>query len=337
MLRQVRRMANDARAEVTRELGPELKDISTWPTSTRATLVRKHLLEPLDLDDLDDLGRTGSTPARRDQAGARPSRGHAARRTTRTRPSGSAGPPGLRPSERPTRPRARWPSASRDLGQRQRPPGRPGGRAPAGGRSRRPRAAGCRAGSGRAAAPGRRSSRLSPSATAWPPPLPNTSIRSSQCGQGSQDMFSTTPAICWWVCSAMVPARSATSAAACCGVVTTSSSAGGTSWATEMAMSPVPGGQVHQQHVEVAPVDVGEELLQRAVQHRAAPHDRLVVGDEHADRDDLHVVGHRRQDHVLDLGGAALDAEHPRAPSGRRCRRPRRRPPARCGPSRRRG
>ena len=47
------------------------------------------------------------------------------------------------------------------------------------------------------------------------------------------------------------------------------------------------------------------------MQHRAAPHDRLVVGDEHADRDDLHVVRDRRQDHVLDLGGPALDAEHP--------------------------
>ena len=56
-------------------------------------------------------------------------------------------------------------------------------------------------------------------------------------------MFSITPAMRWWVCSAMVPARSATSAAACCGVVTTRSSAGGTSWATEIAMSPVPGGR----------------------------------------------------------------------------------------------
>ena len=35
-------------------------------------------------------------------------------------------------------------------------------------------------------------------------------------------------------------------------------------------------GQVEQQHVQVAPVDVGEELLQRAVQHRAAPHHRVL-------------------------------------------------------------
>ena len=99
-----------------------------------------------------------------------------------------------------------------------------------------------------------------------------------------------TPTIRWWVCSAMAPARSATSAAAACGVVTTRISALGISWATEMAMSPVPGRQVEQQHVEVAPEHVGEELLQRAVQHRPAPHDRLVARHEHADRDDLHVV-----------------------------------------------
>ena len=34
------------------------------------------------------------------------------------------------------------------------------------------------------------------------------------------------------------------------------------------------GRHVDQQVVERAPVDVGEELLERAVQHRAAPHDR---------------------------------------------------------------
>ncbi len=85
--------------------------------------------------------------------------------------------------------------------------------------------------------------RVSASATVWPPPVPKTSIISSQCGQGMPDMFSITPTIFWWVCTAMVPARSATSAAAICGVVTIRISALGTSWATEMAMSPVPGGR----------------------------------------------------------------------------------------------
>ena len=46
------------------------------------------------------------------------------------------------------------------------------------------------------------------------------------------------------------------------------------------------GRQVEQQHVEVAPVDVGEHLHQRPVEHRAAPGDHLVAARlEHADRD----------------------------------------------------
>ena len=45
--------------------------------------------------------------------------------------------------------------------------------------------------------------------------------------------------------------------------------------------------QVADEVVEVAPVDVAEELLEQAVDHRAAPHDRLVLVDEEADRDDL--------------------------------------------------
>ena len=56
-------------------------------------------------------------------------------------------------------------------------------------------------------------------------------------------MFSMTPTTRWPVCRATTPLRSATSAAAGCGVVTTSTSAFGSSWPTEMATSPVPGGR----------------------------------------------------------------------------------------------
>ena len=52
VLRQVRRMASDAKAEVSRELGPELQDISMADLNPRS-LVRKHLLDPLDLDDIE--------------------------------------------------------------------------------------------------------------------------------------------------------------------------------------------------------------------------------------------------------------------------------------------
>jgi hypothetical protein len=70
-------------------------------------------------------------------------------------------------------------------------------------------------------------------------------------------------------------------------------------------------GQVHEQHVEIAPEHVGKELLKRAVQHRPAPHDRGVPRGEHPDRDDPHVVRHRWHDHLLDLGRLAGDPEHP--------------------------
>ena len=62
MLRAVRKMANDARAEVTKELGPELSSLGDL---NPRSLVRKHLLEPVDLDDLDGLGEParGTKPA----------------------------------------------------------------------------------------------------------------------------------------------------------------------------------------------------------------------------------------------------------------------------------
>lgn len=64
MLRTVRRMANDARAEVTKELGPELSSLGDL---NPRSLVRKHLLEPVDLDDLDSLGE--DNPMRRAKPG----------------------------------------------------------------------------------------------------------------------------------------------------------------------------------------------------------------------------------------------------------------------------
>ena len=63
MLRTVRRMANNAREDVRRELGPELQDISLDDLNPRS-LMRKHLLDDLELDrDLDDLD-AGEPPRR---------------------------------------------------------------------------------------------------------------------------------------------------------------------------------------------------------------------------------------------------------------------------------
>lgn len=49
-LRQVRTMANDARSEVRRELGPGLDGLNLRDLNPRS-LVRKHVLEGLDDDD----------------------------------------------------------------------------------------------------------------------------------------------------------------------------------------------------------------------------------------------------------------------------------------------
>src|SRR5581483_8657875 len=77
-----------------------------------------------------------------------------------------------------------------------------------------------------------RSGTPSSSASASPPPEPNT----------SPVMFSTTPRMRRFVERAILPAREATSWASFCGVVTTTTSARGRSCASEIETSPVPGG-----------------------------------------------------------------------------------------------
>ena len=53
-IRQVRRMANTAREDVRRELGPELQGISLDDLNPKSAL-RKHVLDDLELDkDIDD-------------------------------------------------------------------------------------------------------------------------------------------------------------------------------------------------------------------------------------------------------------------------------------------
>jgi sec-independent protein translocase protein TatB len=63
-IRQLRKMANEARTEVTRELGPELEGLDLRDLNPRS-LVRKHLLDGLDDDDDDD------TPQPRGQSAPR--------------------------------------------------------------------------------------------------------------------------------------------------------------------------------------------------------------------------------------------------------------------------
>jgi sec-independent protein translocase protein TatB len=64
-LHQVRKMANTARDDVRRELGPELQGISLEDLNPR-TALRKHVLDPLDVDgDLDLDSDDGPARARK--------------------------------------------------------------------------------------------------------------------------------------------------------------------------------------------------------------------------------------------------------------------------------
>ena len=72
------------------------------------------------------------------------------------------------------------------------------------------------------------------------------------------------------------------------------------------------GRHVDHEVVGLAPVHVGEELLERLVQHRAAPHDRLVLAGEEAHGDQRDAVGVGRHDHVVDDRRRPVDAEHAR-------------------------
>ena len=74
----------------------------------------------------------------------------------------------------------------------------------------------------------------------------------------------------------------------------------------------MPGRHVHDERVELAPVDVGQELLERTVQHRAAPHHGLVVVEEEADRHQLQLAANRRHDHPVDHDRLLVDPEQVR-------------------------
>ena len=70
-LRQIRTLANDARSEVTRELGPEIDGLGLRDLNPRA-LVRKHLLDGLDDDDEDDKPAAQGQQAPRQRPEATP-------------------------------------------------------------------------------------------------------------------------------------------------------------------------------------------------------------------------------------------------------------------------
>ena len=82
----------------------------------------------------------------------------------------------------------------------------------------------------------------SSSASRPPPPSPKIAKRSPD-GVVKPDMFSITPAISSLTLSAISAERRATFCAASCGVVTITNFACGSSWASVIETSPVPGGR----------------------------------------------------------------------------------------------
>ena len=73
------------------------------------------------------------------------------------------------------------------------------------------------------------------------------------------------------------------------------------------------GRQVDDQVVQVLPVGLAQQLLQRLGGHRAAPDHGFVLGHQEADRHDLHaVVLHRLHGLAVGRFGPALDAHHHR-------------------------
>src|SRR4026209_2285176 len=98
-------------------------------------------------------------------------------------------------------------------------------------------------------------------------------------------MFSTTPSVGMLSLRYIATARRVSASDTCCGVVTTIAPAPGTDWLRVGARGAVAERQVEDEVIETGPGHLAEELLERAVQHRAAPDDRRVVGGEEAHRD----------------------------------------------------
>ena len=70
--------------------------------------------------------------------------------------------------------------------------------------------------------------------------------------------------------------------------------------------------QVDHQVIQFAPIHAAQELLDHAVQHRAAPHQRLVAGIQEAHRHELDAVLFERLDAIAERHRRLVDAHHER-------------------------
>ena len=186
------------------------------------------------------------------------------------------------------------------------------------------------------AGPGRAAAHRSPRRAPAPPPSPNSAY-DSPWSQVNALMFSITPTTFRKLRWAMSAARWATFWAASAGVVTTIRSVLRQHPRQAHLHVAGAGRHVDEQVVERAPLHVAEELLDGLGEHQAAPHERGVLVDEEAGRDDFEQAiaddAFVRDDHRLGRSRRPV-----RPPSVRRCRaggeprspRCRRRAPRRC-------
>ena len=140
-------------------------------------------------------------------------------------------------------------------------------------------------------------------------------------------MFSMTPPISRSTLCAISAARRATFWATGCGVVTMRNLRLRQQLGERHRDVAGARRQVDEQEVQLAPLDVLEELGEGLVEHRPAPDDGAVLLDEEADRHDLHAVALQRHDLALgrDRRAAARRRTCAGSSSPRRRRRGRRR------------
>ena len=129
-------------------------------------------------------------------------------------------------------------------------------------------------------------------------------------------MFSTMPATSSLTLSAISAARRATFCAVACGVVTIRNCACGQQLGERHRHVAGARRQVDEQVVQLAPLDVLEELGEGLVEHRPAPDDGGVLVEEEADRHDLDAVGLGGTILRSAVDGRALGAEAEHARDG---------------------
>ena len=127
-----------------------------------------------------------------------------------------------------------------------------------------------------------------------PPPRPKISVSSPQCGQAKAVMFSTRPMTGTLIRLNIASALATSASDDRLGRRHQDRPGDRDGLGERQLRVGRARRQVDDEVVELAPVDVAQELLDRAADERAAPDDRLALGHEELDRDDLDAVALER-------------------------------------------